>query len=138
MGTLALGMNKNHVFHTKSSLSISTARGCFLVTANINDSCIQVSVNFGQMMQGLFTAVGSLVMASRFLTLENAIDYLETLPPEDQINAEAAVNERLVCGMTVKGLTDQQTFGSATVLHIYCAAAAEEDDDLVEMTASSL
>ncbi|KRY38988.1 hypothetical protein Tsp_11314 [Trichinella spiralis] len=27
-------------------------------------------------------------MASRFLTLENAIDYLETLPPEDQINAE--------------------------------------------------
>ncbi|XP_003372695.1 conserved hypothetical protein [Trichinella spiralis] len=50
--------------------------------------------------------------------------------------------------MTVKGLTDQQTFGSATVLHIYCAAAAEgheliksneltEDDDLVEMTASS-
>ncbi|KRY09120.1 PiggyBac transposable element-derived protein 3 [Trichinella patagoniensis] len=27
-------------------------------------------------------------MASRFLTLENAIDYLETLPPEAQINAE--------------------------------------------------
>ncbi|KRZ65160.1 PiggyBac transposable element-derived protein 3, partial [Trichinella papuae] len=27
-------------------------------------------------------------MASRFLTLENAIEYFETLPPEDQINAE--------------------------------------------------
>ncbi|KRY67089.1 hypothetical protein T4B_8356, partial [Trichinella pseudospiralis] len=35
---LAFGVNKNHhVFHTKLSLSISTARDCFLGHSNINN-----------------------------------------------------------------------------------------------------
>ncbi|KRY26246.1 hypothetical protein T01_12715 [Trichinella spiralis] len=110
VGTLALVFNKNHVFHTKSSLSISTTRGCFLVTANINDEIYTSVLTTDTFICSIFliiwllleTAVSKLhpychsvklslfelVMASRFLTLENAIDYLETLPPEEQINAE--------------------------------------------------
>ncbi|KRY41902.1 hypothetical protein T01_3824 [Trichinella spiralis] len=37
----------------------------------------------------------------------------------------ATVNEWLVCGMTGNCPTDQLTFGSSSVLRIYCTAAAE-------------